>query len=126
MLCGWAAVAAIIALLIGADRRRTMRRMAISAAILALAIAGFAGARWWAWHHTDRAVVTAESATVRTGPGESFEVVLAVQEGWMLRVMRADTDWAEVVGEGGATGWLPTSSLLMVRPVVTDTDLPDG
>ncbi|MFO8079519.1 MAG: tetratricopeptide repeat protein [Armatimonadota bacterium] len=125
-VCWWSALGAVIALLIGAGRRRTMRRIAIGAGIVALSIASFGVARWWAWHHTDRAVVVAESAPVHTGPGESFEAALSVQEGSIVRITRADSDWAEIADEGGATGWLPTSSLVMVRPVVTDTDWPDG
>ncbi|MFP4248981.1 MAG: tetratricopeptide repeat protein [Armatimonadota bacterium] len=125
-VCWWSALGALIALLIGTGRRRTMRRVAIAAGIVAVSIASFGVARWWAWHHTDRAVVVAESAPVRAGPGESFEAALSVQEGSIVRIIRPDSDWVEIAEERGATGWLPTSSLAMVRPQVTDTDLPDG
>lgn len=79
-VCWWGTVAAVIGLLIGAGRRRTMRRLAIALGALALVLAGFAIGRWWGYHAVDRAVVAAESAQMRTGPGDSFEVALSVQE----------------------------------------------
>ncbi|MFW5866510.1 MAG: tetratricopeptide repeat protein [Armatimonadota bacterium] len=121
-ICWWGALAAYVARLIGAGRRRTVTRVAIVLGVLTLASASFAAARWWAWHEIDRAVVSAESVQLRTGPGESFEAALSVQEGWMLRVLRQDLGWAQVMGEGGATGWVPESSLVMVRPDVAETD----
>ena len=125
-VCWWVAIAAVVALLIGAGRRRTMRRVAIVLGVLALALGGFAVARWWAWHKLERAVVSVEQAQIRTGPGESFEVALPVQEGWMVRVLRRDADWAEVVGEGGVRGWIPTSALTVVEADVAEAGRPDG
>jgi uncharacterized protein YgiM (DUF1202 family) len=109
-------MAAVIGLLTGANHRRTVRRVAIVFGALALVFAALAGARWWAFQHTERAVVAVKTSQVRTGPGESFEVALPVQEGWTMRLLRRDADWAEVVGEGGVTGWIPTSALAIVRP----------
>jgi uncharacterized protein YgiM (DUF1202 family) len=125
-VCWWGTVAAVIGLLIGAGRRRTMRRVGIALGALTLVLAGFAIARWWGYHAVDRAVVATESAQMRTGPGDSFEVALSVQEGWMVRVLREDGDWAEVVGEGGATGWLPAPALAMVRTDAAPTGATDG
>jgi uncharacterized protein YgiM (DUF1202 family) len=125
-LCWWGTIAAVVALLIGAGRRRTVRRTAIVFSALTLAIAGFGIARWWAYHGVDRAVVVAESTQVRTGPGESFEAALSVQEGWTLRVVRQDADWARVVGEGGTSGWLPTATLMMVRLSTGEASASDG
>ncbi|MGI5817022.1 MAG: tetratricopeptide repeat protein [Armatimonadota bacterium] len=124
-LCWWGALAASIALLIGAGRRRTVRRVAIALGVLMLTSAGFAVARWWAYHAVERAVIAAETAQLRTGPGESFEVALSVEEGWMLRVLRTDADWAEVLGEGGVAGWIPVSSLVMVQPRDGEISAPD-
>lgn len=125
-ICWWGTLAAVVALLIGVRRRRTARRIAVVLAVLTLALSGLAIARWWAFHHVQRAVVIVESAQVRTGPGESFEVALPVQEGWTLRVLQRDTDWARVRGEGGASGWLPTSSITMVGSSVVGTGAADG
>ena len=113
-VCWWSALGAVVALLMHAGRRRTVRRMAIALGALTLMLSGFGAARWWSYHRVERAVVATESAQLRTGPGESFEVALAVQEGWTVRVLRRDADWAEVVGEGGAAGWLPASSVATV------------
>ena len=125
-VCWWAALIALAARLIGAGPRRTVTRVAIVFGVLTIALASFGFARWWAWRHMDRAVVIAESVQLRTGPGESFEAALSMQEGWMLRVLRDEAGWAEVVGEGGATGWLPDASLLMVRPDVAQDAAPGG
>jgi len=125
-ICWWGALAAVVALLVGMGRRRTVRRLALVLGVLTLTLTGFAIARWWAYHEVDRAVVSAESAQVRTGPGESFEVALSVQEGWTLRVLRQDADWAQVAGEGGANGWLPASSLVMVRSGAAGAGAEDG
>ncbi len=116
----WLTLAALAALLLGIGKRRRVRRLTIALAMLTLALTGFAIARWWAYHVIDRGVVTAKTAQLRTGPGESFEVAMPVQEGWTLRVLRRDADWAEIIGEGGVHGWLPTSSLVMVRPDVRE------
>lgn len=119
----WGTLAAVIALLLGVrrSRRRRVRALAITLAVLTLVLTGFALARWWGYHATRRAVVAVETAQLRTGPGESFEVAMPVQEGWTMRVVRRDADWAEVIGEGGVSGWLPTSSLAMVRPDMEKT-----
>jgi tetratricopeptide (TPR) repeat protein len=114
-LAWWGTAATVSVLLLRERKRRLIRTVAITLGALTLLFSGFAIARWWAWHATERAVVATETAQLRTGPGESFEVALPVQEGWMLRVLRRDADWAEVVGEGGVVGWLPGSSLEMVR-----------
>lgn len=121
----WGALAAFAALLVGAGRRRTMRRLAILLGVLTIALTSLAGARWWSWHQVERAVIAAESEQLRTGPGESFESILAVDEGWLLRVLRQDAGWAEVAGEGGATGWLPASSLVTVPPEAGESTLPE-
>lgn len=125
-VCWWGALAALIAFLLGVGRRRGMRRVAIVLGALTLVLAGFAVGRWWGYHATQRAVVSAENAQVRTGPGESFEVALPVQEGWTARVLRQEAEWAEVVGEGGVTGWLPASALVMVEPDVSAPGEDDG
>ncbi len=117
----WLTLAAVAWLLLGARRWRVVRALTIGLAGCTLLLSGFAAARWRSYHAIDRAVVSAETAQLRTGPGESFEVAMPVQEGWMLRVVKRDTGWAEVIGEGGAAGWLPTPSLVMVRPDVGET-----
>ena len=117
----WLTLAAFAWLLLGARRRRVVRALTIGLAACTLLLSGFATARWWSYHAIDRAVVSTESAQLRTGPSESFEVAMPVHEGWTMRVLRRDADWAQVVGEGGAAGWLPTASLAMVRPAPSDT-----
>ncbi|MFW6438034.1 MAG: tetratricopeptide repeat protein [Armatimonadota bacterium] len=125
-VCWWVGLIAFVARLTGAGPRRTVTRVSIVFGLLTIALASFGLARWWAWHHVERAVVVDESVQVRTGPGDSFDAALSMQEGWMLRVLRQEAGWAEVTGEGGATGWLPASSLVMVRSGVTEVETADG
>jgi tetratricopeptide (TPR) repeat protein len=125
-VCWWIAAAGLVALLIGAGPRRTVTRVAIVFGVLALTGAGLATARWWSHHHLEHAVVVAESAQMRTGPGESFEVARSVQEGWLLRVLRRDANWAEVVGEAGATGWMPVSALDLLSRQTSAERITDG
>lgn len=114
----WIALGCAICVLLEVGKRRRFRRIAIAAGTLALILTALALGRWWTHHRVDRAVVAVESAQVRTGPGESFEVTRSVGEGSMLRIVRADTRWTEVIDESDARGWLPDDALarVTVRP----------
>lgn len=112
----WMAIAAVIALMLGKGSRRTARRLTGVLGVLCLLLTLLALLRWWSYHHVDRAVVAVERAELRTGPGESFEMVASVGEGWIVRVAREDSDWLEVVDEAEVRGWLPAEALSPTGP----------
>lgn len=110
----WLAMAAAILLILQVRPSRSVRRLVIILALLAALIAALALGRWWRYHRTQQAVVVAESAIVRTGPGESFETVQTVTEGCLLQVLDYDQKWTRVIAEGGARGWISTPAIHMV------------
>jgi len=79
--------------------------------VCAVVVSGLATARWWTYHHTGAAVVTSDKTEIRSGPGESFEIVQRVGEGLVVRIARPDGEWQQVVAESGARGWLPTAAV---------------
>lgn len=125
MVFYWLAAAAGIALLLGRGRRRTLRRATTICALTALLTAGLGVGRWWSYHHSERAVVTVETAEVHTGPGDGFETAQALTEGWIVRVRAQDGSWMQVSAEGGTRGWVKTSALALVRCADTHKE-PEG
>ncbi|MGC9320188.1 MAG: tetratricopeptide repeat protein [Armatimonadota bacterium] len=104
--CYWLAMAGLAALLLGLGPRRRMMRAAIVLGALALIATTLGVGRWWREHRTAEGVVVAETAELRTGPGESFESVQTLSEGWTLQVREREGDWWRVTAEGGSSGWL--------------------
>ena len=117
----WIALACVIGLLVGRGKRRRLRRVSIAAGIAALVLTALAVGRWWGHHHVERAVVAVETTEMRTGPGESFEVSQPVGEGWIVRVLRDDTSWMEVVDEADVRGWLRADAV--ARVTLTPPDI---
>ena len=120
-LAGAAAVlywlgAVLAALLIRRGGGRRLRRALWLVAILFVLVTTAAIGRWWNFHHVARGVVVAKQTEVRSGPGESFEIVQRVREGRMVRIVRSDGDWMQVVAEGGAHGWLPSNVVTVTQP----------
>lgn len=98
-------------------RAAALRRAGIAALVLAVFLAlpplGLAWLR-----ATDRsAVVLAERAEARSGPGEDNPVLFTVHEGLEVELGRARGGWVYVRVPGGPAGWLPRSALAPVRPV---------
>lgn len=116
MLMYWLAAGAGIALLLGAGRHRLVRRVVIACALLGIILGVLAVARWWSYHHVQRAVVAVESAPLHAGPGEGFEAAQILTEGSIVRVLSRDGSWARVNAEGDVRGWVNASALVMVSP----------
>lgn len=110
--CYWLAMAGVAALLLGVGPRRPLTRAAIAFGVLGLIAATLAVGRWWRFHRTAEAVVVAEATELRTGPGESFESVQTLSEGWMLQVHERQSDWWRVTAEGGSTGWVRAAAAI--------------
>jgi len=71
---------------------------------------------WWlglrAILPPDRAVVVAEKAELRHGPGDAFAVAFTVPEGRRVRVLGASGAWLEVgLLKEGARGWIAASAV---------------
>lgn len=63
----------------------------------------------------DHAVVVAEEVEVRSGPNESFPVMLRVHDGLTVIARQTQGDWT-MIGMGGEwVGWVPAASLEKVR-----------
>lgn len=97
-------------------RGRRLRRALVLVVALVVIVSALAVGRWWQYHHIARGVVTAEATEVRSGPGDSFETVQRVQDGRMVRIVRADGEWLQVIAEGGARGWLPSAAVAVTQP----------
>jgi len=102
----------------GGGRRRApaLRRAGITVLVLAVLLAtpplGLAWLR-----ATDRsAVVLAERAEARSGPGPDNPVLFTVHEGLEVELGRARGDWVYVRVPGGPAGWLPRDAVAPVRP----------
>ncbi|MGD9498179.1 MAG: tetratricopeptide repeat protein [Armatimonadota bacterium] len=121
----WLAAAATGAALVQVRVPRSLRRAAIVLGVLTLLTSALAIGRWWGYHRVARGVVTAESAQIRTGPGESFEVAQTLTEGCLLRLGKADGQWVKAQAETGARGWLPQSAFTPVL-VSAGGEEPDG
>ncbi|MBI4814695.1 MAG: SH3 domain-containing protein [Deltaproteobacteria bacterium] len=63
--------------------------------------------------HEVRAVAL-EAAPVREGPHERYAEASKLYAGEPLRVLARDSDWAQVRGEDGRTGWLSQTSIEVV------------
>ncbi len=113
----WIGAALLLFGLFRARRRAAaLRRAGIAALVLAALLAlpplGLAWLR-----ATDRsAVVLAERAEARSGPGEDNPVLFTVHEGLEVELGRARGDWVYVRVPGGPAGWLPRSALAPVHP----------
>ncbi len=111
----WLAIGLTASRLRGRGGRRMARLLTIIV-LSAVALTGLAFARWWGYHHTGAGVVMAEKTEIRSGPGDSFEIVQRVSDGRMVRIVRPNGQWLQVVAEGGARGWLPTSVVAVTQP----------
>jgi hypothetical protein len=112
----WLAVGLTVMRMRNRRRSRWQGRLLVAAVLCAIAMSGLATARWWTYHHTGAAVVIADKTEIRSGPGESFEIVQRVGEGLMVRIARPDGEWLQVVAESGARGWLPTAAVAFTQP----------
>ena len=98
------------------DRKRGLRALMVLVLACMLLVSAVALGRWWEYHHVSRGVIAAAQTQIRSGPGDSFEIVQQVHEGRMVRIMRADGAWMQVIAEGGARGWLPSSAIALTQP----------
>lgn len=112
----WIAIGLTVMRLRKRRRSRWQRRLLVVAVVCAIAVSGLATARWFTYHHTAAAVVIVDKTQIRSGPGESFEIVQRVGEGLVVRIVRPDGEWLQVVAESGARGWLPTADVAFTQP----------
>ena len=117
-VCWWATVGAAALLILGVRRPHRVRRLVWGLGVITALLIALALGRWWGYHHLERAVIVAEAGQICTGPGESFEVVESAGEGVVVRVVRRDARWAEVVGESGTHGWISSDALMSVPGTV--------
>jgi len=108
--------AAILVRYLQRGRGRRLRLALWAVAALLLVVTALAVGRWWLYHHIERGVLTVESCDVRGGPGESFEIIQRVQDGRLVRILRSEGNWLQVVVEGGARGWLPSGAVTVTQP----------
>ena len=58
-----------------------------------------------------RATITAEQITIRTGPSDSDTELFELFEGYEVVILRQTKGWSQVKVPGGITGWIPNSTL---------------
>lgn len=102
----WLGIAFAAAMILRPNRRRRHARLLGLIVVLCVLVSAAGVSRWWSYHHVRTGVVAEETAQIRSGPGESFETVQRVYEGTLVRVLRGDGGWVQVVVEGGARGWV--------------------
>jgi tetratricopeptide (TPR) repeat protein len=108
VLALWWALALVIAWA-GARPRGWTATIGWVLAVLGLSLA-LAGTSWWTtWNRLsdrDVAVVLAESAEVRAGPGENNAGLVTVHEGLTIRVRQAREGWVQIELPDGLNGWI--------------------
>jgi len=104
----WWGIAAVAALAWARPRGFTPA-VAWSIAVLGIALALVAGSWWWTWsrlHEDGVAIVLAEAAEVRAGPGENNAGLVQVHEGLAVRVRQRRESWVQVELPDGLNGWV--------------------
>jgi tetratricopeptide (TPR) repeat protein len=91
--------------------RRAARFAALGFLILALPAAGLVGIRAWVGAGSAGAIIMAEKAEGRSGPGEDNAVLFTVHEGLRVQVRNQSDGWIHVLLPNGINGWLPAAAL---------------
>ena len=60
-------------------------------------------------------VIISESAEIRSGPGENFNVSFTAPEGRRVQILSVNDDWLEIgVLKEGAKGWIPAACVEVI------------
>lgn len=111
-LACWLALVLAGLCLLRESRRETLLPKAAAALALWLVLGG-----WWlavrgGLSPRRRGVITAQSAELRSGPGEGFSVSFTVPGGRRVQILSANGAWLELgVLKEGVKGWLPAAAV---------------
>ena len=79
--------------------------------VIAAIVGGLLGAKIHQREAVLRAVILAEEAVARSGPGPDYLQVFSVHEGTAVVIEREEADWTLVRLPNGVGGWVPGESL---------------
>jgi hypothetical protein len=100
---------AVVAALAWARPRGFTPAVVWTIAALGVALVLVAGSWWWTWsrlHEDGVAIVLAEAAEVRAGPGENNAGLVQVHEGLSVRVRQRRESWVQIELPDGLNGWV--------------------
>lgn len=55
-------------------------------------------------------IIKVKKTVIRSGPGESFDVLWEVQEGYPFKVLEEKGEWVKVIDAEGDSGWISKKS----------------
>jgi len=86
----------------------------LCAGVLSVAASGSVAWNLYEQQHRQQAIIVAQAAEVRSGPGENYMTVTTVHEGCAVSLRSQAAGWCQVVLPNGWTGWLPSNALLVL------------
>lgn len=106
-----AAAVAFVAWRLGRRPTRLWRRLGSTLLVLWAVSVGVTGVVWHRLENLDEAVVLAREATVRNGPGDSFDTAFVLHEGAEVVVEGDRGSWTEISLPGELRGWINTDAI---------------
>ncbi|MGD8239673.1 MAG: tetratricopeptide repeat protein [Armatimonadota bacterium] len=91
--------------------RRATGIGAVAVAILLLLAAATLGDKLYGEAYLEHAIVLADEAELRSGPGDSFASTLTLHEGAKLGLGQRRGVWVEVTTQAGGEGWVRASQV---------------
>jgi tetratricopeptide (TPR) repeat protein len=104
----------IIAIIFLVRKSKTVQWLMIAAFMLTFVFGTSTITKWYGSTHSNGAVVVANEAEVRTGPGQKYMVSFDLHDGAELKVRKRANDWCQIELPDGRRGWVNVSHIEIV------------
>ena len=98
-----------------ASRKRGLRKMIFSAAVLTVFFGLWLAWTWYEQVGARPAVVVSREAVVRLGPFEESQSAFLLQDGAEVEIKGVKQDWFEIKDTAGRTGWVRQDQIAALR-----------
>jgi tetratricopeptide (TPR) repeat protein len=112
LLSVWTGFGLMIASEFSESRRGGLRRLGLTAIVLAVVFGGALGSAWWERRGQGEAIVFAKEAVVRRGPLEVSPQLQVAPDGTELVVLDRKDGWLNVTGLARGMGWVQATNVI--------------